>query len=96
MTKITQEEVKNIAHLARIAVTETELTAHAEKLTGIFGLIQELDKYDTQNIEPLTQSIESTQALRADVVTETNHRDEFLKLAPSSAAGLFLVPQVIE
>ncbi len=93
---ITKDAVKKIAHLARIAVDENELTAHAEKLTSIFGLIQELEKYATQNIQPLANPLAGKQPLRPDIVTEPNQREEFLELASAKAASLFLVPQVIE
>jgi aspartyl-tRNA(Asn)/glutamyl-tRNA(Gln) amidotransferase subunit C len=93
---ITKEAVKKIAHLARIAVDEKDLTAHAEKLTSIFTLIQELEKYDTKNIQPLANPLSGKQPFRPDIVTETDQREAFLELAPEKAAGLFLVPQVIE
>ncbi|MOA39014.1 aspartyl/glutamyl-tRNA amidotransferase subunit C [compost metagenome] len=51
---------------------------------------------DTTGIEPLAHPLEANQRLRADVVTESNHRDSYQAIAPSTEDGLYLVPKVIE
>jgi aspartyl-tRNA(Asn)/glutamyl-tRNA(Gln) amidotransferase subunit C len=93
---LTLTDVKRIAHLARIEVTEAEAEATLTKLTGILGLIEEMQAVDTTGIAPMSHSQDVTQRLRADVVTATNQREAFQKIAPAVEDGLYLVPKVIE
>ena len=90
------EDVRKVARLARLAVTEQEAqTAHA-RLSNIFGLIAEMQAVDTGGIAPMSHAQDVTQRLRQDVVTEGNQRELFQSVAPQVEAGLYLVPQVIE
>jgi len=93
---LTTEDVKRIAHLARIEVTETEAQATLQKLSGILGLIEQMQAVDTSGIVPMSHSQDVTQRLRDDVVTETNQRELFQSIAPAVENGLYLVPKVIE
>jgi aspartyl-tRNA(Asn)/glutamyl-tRNA(Gln) amidotransferase subunit C len=89
-------DVKRIAHLARIEINDTEADKTLQKLTGILGLIEQMQAVDTTGIEPMSHSQDVTQRLREDVVTATNQREAFQKNAPAVEDGLFLVPKVIE
>ncbi len=89
-------DVKRIAHLARIEINDTEADKTLQKLTGILGLIEQMQAVDTTGIEPMSHSQDLTQRLREDVVTATNQREAFQKNAPAVEDGLFLVPKVIE
>jgi aspartyl-tRNA(Asn)/glutamyl-tRNA(Gln) amidotransferase subunit C len=93
---LTTEDVKRIAHLSRIEITESEATATLDKLSGILGLIEQMQAVDTTGIEPMSHSQDVTQRLRDDVVTETNQRELFQSIAPAVENGLYLVPKVIE
>ena len=93
---LTIDDVKKVARLARLAVTEQEVqTAHTQ-LSNIFGLIAEMQAVDTTGIEPMSHAQDVTQRLREDRVTEANQRELFQSVAPQVEAGLYLVPQVIE
>ncbi|MBI5659482.1 MAG: Asp-tRNA(Asn)/Glu-tRNA(Gln) amidotransferase subunit GatC [Nitrosomonadales bacterium] len=90
------DDVKKVAQLARLAVTEQEAqTAHAQ-LSGIFGLIEEMRAVDTSGIEPMSHAQDVVQRLREDKVTEGNQREMFQQIAPQVESGLYLVPKVIE
>jgi len=89
-------DIKRIAHLARIEVSDTEAEATLSKLTGILGLIEQMQAVDTTGIVPMSHSQDVTQRLRDDVVTETNQRELFQSIAPVVKDGLYLVPKVIE
>ncbi len=89
-------DIKRIAHLARIEVSDTEAEATLTKLTGILGLIEKMQAVDTKGIVPMSHSQDVTQRLRDDVVTETNQRELFQSIAPAVEGGLYLVPKVIE
>ncbi len=102
---LTQADIKRIAHLARIEVSDSEADVTLTKLTGILALIEQMQAVDTTGITPMSHSQDLVQRLRDDVVTKTNMRDEFQKNAPvlgngstESAVvdGLYLVPKVIE
>jgi len=89
-------DVKRIAHLARIEVTESEAAATLEKLDGILGLIEQMQAVDTAGIVPMSHSQDLVQRLREDVVSETDQRALFQSIAPAVENGLYLVPKVIE
>ena len=90
------DDVKKVARLARLAVSEQEAQEAHARLTGIFDLIAEMQAVDTSGIEPMSHAQDVTQRLREDKVTETNQRGLFQSVAPQVERGLYLVPQVIE
>lgn len=94
------DDLKRLARLARIAVSEQDVMLLQTQLNGIFGLIDELQAVDTRGIEPLSHPLDvvqpMTQRLREDRVTECDQRSANLANAPSQENGLFLVPKVIE
>ncbi len=98
-------DIKRIAHLARIDINDEEAQSTLTKLSGIVGLIEQMQAVDTTGIVPMSHSQDVAQRLREDVVTKVNQRDDFQKNAPSLGngsaapavdAGLYLVPKVIE
>ena len=98
-------DIKRIAHLARIEINEQEAAETLTKLSGILGLIEQMQAVDTTGIAPMSHSQDVVQRLRDDVVTATNQREIFQTNAPvlgnGSAekavdSGLYLVPKVIE
>ena len=93
---LTTDDVKRIAHLARLEISEHEVRATLNQLSGILGLIEEMQAVDTSGIEPMSHSQDVTQRLREDVVTETDQRELFQSIAPAVENGLYLVPKVIE
>lgn len=90
------DDVKKVAHLARLAMPEAELHAAHAQMTSIFGLIEEMQAVDTRGIDPMAHAQELGQRLREDVVSEGNQRELFQSIAPQVERGLYLVPQVIE
>jgi len=89
-------DVKRIAHLARIEVSEGELPGYLQQLTSILGLVEEMQAVDTTGIAPMAHAQDLMLRLRDDVVTETDRRAAFQAVAPQVEAGLYLVPKVIE
>lgn len=90
------DEVRNIASLARIELSDADAEATRDKLNGIFGLIEQMQAVATEGVEPMSHPQETAQRLREDRVTETDRRDDFQRIAPQTEAGLYLVPRVIE
>jgi aspartyl-tRNA(Asn)/glutamyl-tRNA(Gln) amidotransferase subunit C len=94
---LTREQIENIAHLARLALQPAELAVYQQSLSSIFDFVGELDKADTASVAPMAHPLPGqTQRLRADVVAEADHREIYQRNAPQVAAGLYLVPKVIE
>jgi aspartyl-tRNA(Asn)/glutamyl-tRNA(Gln) amidotransferase subunit C len=90
------EQVRHIAKLARIAMSDDEIERLAPELNNILGWVEQLAEVNTDGIEPLTAVIDQKLRLRDDVVTEGNIRDEVLANAPEAQHGFFAVPKVIE
>jgi len=90
------DDVKRIAHLARIRVDADEAARYQAQLNGILGLIEQMQAVDTAGIEPMAHACDVQQRLREDTVTETDRREAFQAVAPQVEAGLYLVPKVIE
>ena len=93
---LSSDDVRRIAHLARIEVTGAELRAVRQQLNGILGLVEQLQAADTAGIEPMAHAQNVTLRLREDAVTEPDQRALFQATAPAVEAGLYLVPKVIE
>jgi aspartyl-tRNA(Asn)/glutamyl-tRNA(Gln) amidotransferase subunit C len=93
---LTVEEIRRIAQLARIAVTEVEAQEIGDKLSGIFKLIEQMQAVDTAGIEPMSHAQDMVLRLREDRVTESDQRELFQSIARQVEAGLYLVPKVIE
>ena len=98
--KLTPDDLKRIAYLARIAVSEADVLALQTQLNGIFGLIDELQAVDTKGVEPLSHPLDvladMAQRLREDRITGTDQRGANMANAPAQENGLFLVPKVLE
>lgn len=90
------DDVRRIAHLARIEITDDQAAATLAQLNDIFAMIERMQKVDTTGVEPMAHPLGGAQRLRADAVTESIDRDANLKNAPAQEDGLFLVPRVIE
>ena len=94
--KFDNNEIKKIAHLARINISENEANKVSEKLEGILGLIDQMTQVNTDSIEPMAHALDITQPLREDKVTEVDIREKSLKLSNDTDQSLFIVPRVIE
>ena len=90
------DQVRRIAHLARIEVTDEEVARALAQLTEIFAMIERMQAVDTTGIEPMADPLGGTARLRDDVVTEVDQRAAAMVNAPEQMNGLFLVPRVIE
>ena len=90
------EQVRHIAKLARIAMSDAEIAALVPELNAIIGWVEQLAEVDTDGVEPLTAVIDQKLRLRDDAVTDGNIRDAVLANAPAAEHGFFAVPKVIE
>jgi aspartyl-tRNA(Asn)/glutamyl-tRNA(Gln) amidotransferase subunit C len=93
---VSPEQVRHIAKLARIAMTDEQIERLAPELNNILGWVEQLGEVNTDGVEPLTAVIDQKLRLRDDAVTDGNIRDAVLANAPDAQHGFFAVPKVIE
>ncbi len=91
-----KSEVQKIAWLARLSIDEQDISTYSDELSNILGMVESMNAVDTDGISPIAHPLDLTARLRTDKVTEVNQRDQFQKNAPSTDAGCYLVPKVIE
>jgi aspartyl-tRNA(Asn)/glutamyl-tRNA(Gln) amidotransferase subunit C len=89
-------QVRRIARLARIKVTEEEAKALEKELSGILDWVKQLDEVDTSNVEPMTRVIPMTLKQRPDVVTDGDMPNDILANAPAREDHFFVVRKVVE
>lgn len=97
--KLTEEQVRYVANLANLALTDDEVQHFAGELSQILEHVEKLNELDTENVEPMAQvlfDVEDTQTMRPDVPGETLPNEVALANAPAAGAGHFKVPLVIE
>jgi aspartyl-tRNA(Asn)/glutamyl-tRNA(Gln) amidotransferase subunit C len=90
------EDLVKLARLARLQLSDSERENFRHDLLNILALADKLQSIPTAGVTPLAHPGSASVELREDIVTEANQREAFLKLAPSTEAGLYLVPRVIE
>lgn len=96
MSRISKEEVKHVAHLARLAVTEDEVDKFTQQLDAIITYFEELNELDTTDIEPTSHVLNMKNVLREDVQKLGLPVEEVLKNAPDQKDGQFRVPATFE
>lgn len=93
---IDAEQVRRIAHLARIGLAADEADRYIGDLESILTMVERMHAVDTTAVTPLAHPIDVTARLRPDVVTEADQRDAYQTDAPAVANGFYLVPRVVE
>ncbi len=95
MTKISKEEVKKVAQLARLELNEGEIKNHAEQLEKILEYIKQLERIQTDDIPSTTRAIEVVNVFREDEKKNFDCTEELLELGPSREDQYFKVPKII-
>jgi len=93
---LSQDDVKKIAHLARLSISDEDIPAYEKDLSNILGLVEQMSAVDTDGVVPLAHPLDMAQRLRDDAVSEDNRREQYQDVAPATEKGLYLVPKVIE
>ncbi len=94
--KLTREEVLHIAHLARVALTEEEITRMSEQLSNLLEHFEVLQKVDTEGVPPTAQSVSLQSVMREDEVKPSLPTDDILANAPRREGDCFRVKPVLE
>ena len=93
---VTDADVRKVARLARISITEDRVAPMTQELNTILGWIEQLNEVDVDGVEPMTSVVEASLPMREDVVTDGNIADKVLANAPNAQDGFFVVPKVVE
>lgn len=94
-SKITREEVRHVAHLARLDLSEAEEAVMTEQMNSLLQYMETLNTVDTSNVEPMTHAIQNRNVFRPDRVLGSLHREAALANAPETDQTSFIVPRVI-
>ena len=93
---LSEEQVGQIAYLARLSLSADALQSNTKDLNAILGLAEELAQIDTDGITPMAHPLHMSQRLREDKVTEHDQSEHFQSIAPKTDNKHYLVPTVIE
>ncbi len=93
--KITRQEVRRVADLARLDLSESEEEKITGQMNGILAYMEKLNELDTTDVAPTTHAIQLQNVFRPDVVHESLNRGESLANAPETDGVNFVAPKVI-
>ena len=93
---VKKSEIAYIASLSKLKIEDTEMDNYTRQISEILEMIQQLEKVDTHDIEPMAHPLNMKQRLRLDLVTEENRRELYQKNAVVFEEGFYKVPKVIE
>lgn len=94
--RLSPENIKQVAHLARLELPASQVEPYARQLSNILQLVDQLSAARTEGVAPMAHPLDMQQRLRPDAVTEADRREAFQAIAPETDGGLYLVPKVIE
>lgn len=93
---VTQDDVRRIARLARIAEPTDRIEQLTGELNGILDWVEQLGEVNVEGVEPMTTAVSTPLPLRSDAVTDGEITRDVLKNAPRSEEGFFVVPKSVE
>mgnify|MGYP000178212871 CR=1 FL=1 len=96
MGQISEEQVRHVALLSRLELTDDEVRHFTHDLSSILGYVAKLDELDTSEIAPMSHPLRLENSFREDTVGESLTNEQALANAPDAEAGLFKVPPVIQ
>lgn len=94
--RLTGEEVRRVAHLARLKLTDEEVDRFKQQLGDILTYVEQLNAVATEDVEPMAHAVELSDVLRADESRDSLPREAALGNAPRADGRYFLVPQILE
>ncbi len=93
---LTADDVKKIAHLARLGIDQQNIDNYTQDLSRMLDLMTQMNDLNTDDVAPMAHPLDQQQRLRPDEVTESDQREKFQRIAPQVENGLYLVPKVID
>ena len=93
---VKKSEIAYISSLSKLKMEDAEMENYTRQISEILEMIQQLEKVDTHDIEPMAHPLNMKQRLRLDLVTEKNRRELYQENAVVFEEGFYKVPKVIE
>ena len=93
---ITEDEVRYVAHLSRLALSDEEVDTFGRQLDDIISYVEKLNELDTSDVEPMIHAADQVNVFREDEAGESLRRKEALQNAPDDAQGCFKVPRILD
>lgn len=94
--KITKDDVKHIARLSRLYVTDEEMETFSNQLSSIIEYVEQLNSLNTSDIEPTSHIIPLKNVMRSDIIEPSLPAKNALKNAPNAVGAFYRVPKIIE
>ena len=95
MSKITSDDVRKVAKLARLEIHDDQVGIYTSQLEKILGYVAELEKIGTENVPPTTRAVEVVNVVREDSVIASTIREELLAQAPQREGDFYRVPKIL-
>ena len=95
MSRISPDDVRKVAKLARLELDEAKIATYAHQLERILDYVSHMETVDTEGVPPTTRAVEVVNVTRADGVDTTEVREELLNLAPQREGDFFRVPRIL-
>ena len=89
--EISKEQIKHLAHLSRLELSEAEIDAMQGDMSKILDFVAQVEKLDLEGVEPLTQMSKSVNVMRRDEVANMISKEDALKNAPDANSDYFRV-----
>ncbi len=96
MTKITSEDVRKVANLARLKLPEELISTYTDQLERILDYVAQLDTVDTEGVPPTTRAVEVLNITRGDIIQGSSERNDLLDLGPEREGDFYKVPKILE
>ncbi len=91
---ISTDDVKHVAKLARLELTDDEINKYSKQLGDILKYVEQMNEVDTTGIEPMPHAIPVYNVMREDVVKYEQTKEELMANAPYEEDGFFRVPKI--
>ncbi len=95
MSNISADDVRKVAHLARLELPEEKIATYTAQLERILDYVDHLQTVDTEGVPPTTRAVEVVNVTRDDVVVPTDVREQLLNEAPQREGDFFRVPKIL-
>ena len=95
MSRISADDVRKVAHLARLQLPEEKIATYTGQLERILEYVAQLESVDTEGVPPTTRAVEVVNVTRDDIVVPTDVREQLLDEAPQREGDFFRVPRIL-
>ena len=95
MSKITSNDVRKVAKLARLEIPDDQVETYTRQLEKILAYVTQLEEVETDDVPPTTRAVEVVNVVREDSVKTSNMREELLNQAPQREGNFFRVPKIL-